>query len=154
MTDYAIELDFPNITPYARGNGGIPYLWTFDSGVPGPHVMVNALTHGNEVCGAIVVKELLDLRIRPRRGRLTLSLPLASWSAPMSSTPPIFRRDGWCLGKRSHESFASHSPWSRPAWIFSSRVLTRVSKCSRRRARSSRGTPGKTFVHRIPTVCW
>lgn len=73
MTDYAIELDFPNITPYARGNSGIPYLWTFDSGVPGPHVMVNALTHGNEVCGAIVVKELLDLRIRPRRGRLTLS---------------------------------------------------------------------------------
>jgi predicted deacylase len=73
MTDYAIELDFPNITPYARGNSGIPYLWTFDSAVPGPHVMVNALTHGNEVCGAIVVKELLDLRIRPRRGRLTLS---------------------------------------------------------------------------------
>jgi predicted deacylase len=35
--------------------------------------MVNALTHGNEVCGAIIVKELLDLGFRPRRGRLTLS---------------------------------------------------------------------------------
>jgi hypothetical protein len=72
-TNYAIELDFPNIAPYEAGNSGIPWLWTFDSGVPGPHVMVNALTHGNEVCGAIVVKELLDRRVRPRRGRLTLS---------------------------------------------------------------------------------
>lgn len=73
MTDYAIELDFPDIAPYEAGNSGIPWLWTFDSGVPGPHAMVNALTHGNEVSGAIVVKELLELRVRPRRGRLTLS---------------------------------------------------------------------------------
>jgi predicted deacylase len=73
MTSYAIEVAFPNIAPYEAGNSGIPWLWSFDSAVPGPHVMVNALTHGNEVCGAIVVKELLDLRIRPRRGRLTLS---------------------------------------------------------------------------------
>jgi predicted deacylase len=73
MTDYAIELDFPNLAAYETGNRGIPWLWTFDSGTPGPHVMVNALTHGNEVCGAIVVKELLDLRLRPRRGCLTLS---------------------------------------------------------------------------------
>lgn len=70
---YPIELEFPDIHPYAEGNGTIPYVWSFDSGVPGPHVMINALTHGNEVCGAIVVKELLDLGIRPRRGRLTLA---------------------------------------------------------------------------------
>lgn len=72
-TSYAIEVDFPDIAPYEAGNSGISWVWSFDSGVPGPHVMVNALTHGNEVCGAIVVKELLDLRVRPRRGRLTLS---------------------------------------------------------------------------------
>jgi predicted deacylase len=35
--------------------------------------MINALTHGNEVCGAIAVKELLDAGLRPRRGRLTLA---------------------------------------------------------------------------------
>jgi predicted deacylase len=34
--------------------------------------MVNALTHGNEVCGAILVKALLDSDVRPRRGRLTV----------------------------------------------------------------------------------
>lgn len=70
---YPIEVAFPDIRAYADGNTGIPYVYTFDSGVPGPHVMVNALTHGNEVCGAIAVKELLDLGVGPRRGKLTLA---------------------------------------------------------------------------------
>lgn len=70
---YPIEVSFPDISPYAAGNAGLPYAWTFDSGVPGPHVMLNALTHGNEVCGAIAVGELLDAGLRPRRGRLTLA---------------------------------------------------------------------------------
>ena len=73
LPEYPIEVDFPDIRPYADGNTGIPYLFTFDSGTPGPHVMINALTHGNEVCGAIAVKGLLDLGIRPRRGKLTLA---------------------------------------------------------------------------------
>jgi predicted deacylase len=73
MEAYPIELSFPDIRPYAEGNTGIPYVHTFDSGLPGPHVMVCALTHGNEVCGAIAVKELLDLGVRPRQGKLTLA---------------------------------------------------------------------------------
>lgn len=71
--EYPIEVGFPDITPYAAGNTGVAYVHTFDSGVPGPHVMVNALTHGNEVCGAITVKGLLDHGVKPRSGRLTLS---------------------------------------------------------------------------------
>jgi succinylglutamate desuccinylase len=35
--------------------------------------MVNALTHGNELCGMTVVRRLLDAGVRPRAGRLTLS---------------------------------------------------------------------------------
>ncbi len=73
LPEYPIEVGFPDIRPYACGNTGIPYVFNFDSGVPGPQVMINALTHGNEVCGAIAVKELLDLGIRPRKGKLTLS---------------------------------------------------------------------------------
>lgn len=73
LETYLIEIEFPDIRPYAEGNAGIPYVYSFDSGVPGPHVMINALTHGNEVCGAIAVKELLDLGIRPRQGKLTLA---------------------------------------------------------------------------------
>jgi len=73
VPSYPIEIDFPDLSDYRAGNCGIPYLYSFDSDTSGPHVMVNALTHGNEVCGAIIVKALLDLGLRPRRGRLTLS---------------------------------------------------------------------------------
>jgi predicted deacylase len=73
MVPYPIEVDFPDLGAYAAGNTGIPYVYSFDSGVPGSHTMINALTHGNEVCGAIAVKALLDKRIMPRRGRITLA---------------------------------------------------------------------------------
>jgi predicted deacylase len=66
--------NFPqDLTSYALGNSGIPYVHSFDSGQPGPHVMVNCLTHGNELCGLKAATSLLDHGIRPRTGRLTLS---------------------------------------------------------------------------------
>ncbi|WP_042301282.1 M14 family metallopeptidase [Paraburkholderia kururiensis] len=70
---YPVDVEFPVLAPYAAGNTGVPYVYTFDSGAAGPHVMINALTHGNEVCGAITVKALLDAGVRPRKGRLTLA---------------------------------------------------------------------------------
>lgn len=74
LSNYPIEIDLPDISPYASGSDDIAYAHTFDSGKPGAHVMINGLTHGNEVCGAIVVSELLEQGLKPRRGRLTLSL--------------------------------------------------------------------------------
>jgi predicted deacylase len=68
---YRIELEPPDIAPYA-GNTGIPYVTRFDSGRPGPHVLVNALTHGNEICGAIVLDRLFREAVRPVAGTLTL----------------------------------------------------------------------------------
>jgi predicted deacylase len=77
---YPIEVDFPDILAHEQSSSGIAYVHTFDSGVPGPQVMINALTHGNEVCGAIVVDELLRRELRPRRGRLTLAFAnVAAW---------------------------------------------------------------------------
>ncbi|SAL64318.1 succinylglutamate desuccinylase / aspartoacylase family protein [Caballeronia cordobensis] len=73
MNAYPIEIPFPDISAHASGNAGVPYVHTFDSGIDGPHVMINALTHGNEVCGAIVVDALLRANLRPRRGKLTLA---------------------------------------------------------------------------------
>jgi hypothetical protein len=73
LPPYPIEVAFPDIACWQSGNGGLEYVYSFDSGAPGPHVMVNALTHGNEVCGAIVVDELLRSGIRPLCGRLTLA---------------------------------------------------------------------------------
>ncbi|HEV2301785.1 MAG TPA: succinylglutamate desuccinylase/aspartoacylase family protein, partial [Stellaceae bacterium] len=42
-------------------------------GKAGPHLLVTALTHGNEICGAIAVDKLLRSGLEPRRGRLTLA---------------------------------------------------------------------------------
>jgi predicted deacylase len=70
---YAVELSAPDISPYRQGNTGIEYITTFDSGRPGPHVMVNAVTHGNEICGALAIDRLFKMGLRPTRGKLSLS---------------------------------------------------------------------------------
>jgi len=72
-TRYTIEITAPDIEPYRKGNTGIDYVTSFDSGKPGPHVMVNALTHGNEICGAIAVDRLFRLGVKPHRGKLSLA---------------------------------------------------------------------------------
>jgi len=70
---YTVEIAPPDITPYRGGKTGIEYVTTLDSGKAGPHVMVTALVHGNEICGAIVLDELFRGGIRPLHGRLTLA---------------------------------------------------------------------------------
>jgi predicted deacylase len=70
---YTMELAAPDITPYAAGNIGIPFVTTFDSRRPGPHVLVSALTHGNEICGAIALDRLFRDGLRPASGKLTLA---------------------------------------------------------------------------------
>ena len=72
-SDRPIELAAPDISRHRAGNTGVPYVSSFDSGLPGPHVMVQALTHGNELCGAIALEWLLAQGVRPARGRLTLA---------------------------------------------------------------------------------
>jgi hypothetical protein len=80
-----IEVAFPDLTPHAAGNRGIPYVWTFESGRVGPHVLVQALTHGNEVCGAIALDWILREAVRPTRG--TLSLVFANVAAYQRFNP-------------------------------------------------------------------
>jgi predicted deacylase len=67
-----IDVEFPDLSRWSRGNSAIPYVWTFAAEKAGPHVLVQALTHGNEVCGAIALDWLLRERFRPVRGTLTL----------------------------------------------------------------------------------
>ncbi|MEK9723253.1 MAG: succinylglutamate desuccinylase/aspartoacylase family protein, partial [Rhodospirillaceae bacterium] len=71
-TAFPVEIEPVDISAYAAGNTGVPYVTTFDSGKPGPHVMVMAVTHGNELCGAITLDYLFRNDIRPVQGRLTL----------------------------------------------------------------------------------
>ena len=93
-----IETIFPNIQKWAMGNAGVAYVWTFVADAPGPHVCVNALVHGNEVCGAIaadwLLRELAESAqlVRPLRG--TLSVVFANVDAYLSfdATKPFDSR--------------------------------------------------------------
>ena len=62
-----------DLSAYRQGNTGIPYVHRFESGRPGPHVLINALTHGNEICGMVAATHLLDTGVRPNIGTLTVS---------------------------------------------------------------------------------
>ncbi len=69
----AFEVLPRDLSAYRSGNTGIDYVHRFVSGQPGPHVLVNALTHGNEICGMVAATHLLDSGVRPRIGTLTVS---------------------------------------------------------------------------------
>lgn len=71
--NHPIQLSPPDISGYRSGNAGADYVHVLDSGVPGPNVMIQALTHGNEFCGAIALDLLFKLNLNPVRGRLTLA---------------------------------------------------------------------------------
>lgn len=73
MHDIEFQLLPRNLGAYREGNTGIPYVHRFESGRPGPHVLVNALTHGNELCGMVAATYLLDNAVRPQIGTLTVS---------------------------------------------------------------------------------
>lgn len=77
-----IELVPVDIEPYRDGNTGIPFMTTYDSGKPGPHVMVMAVTHGNELCGALALDWLFRQDVRPPQGKL--SLGFLNWRAYQS----------------------------------------------------------------------
>ena len=66
-----IEFAFPELRKWEKG--AAPYVHVIESGTPGPTVMVTALTHGNEVSGAVVVDALLEKGLKPRNGALILA---------------------------------------------------------------------------------
>jgi predicted deacylase len=71
--NYRIDIQPPDIKPYRGGNTGVDYVHALDSGKPGPNVMVQALTHGNELCGAIALDFLFSQEVKPVKGKLTLA---------------------------------------------------------------------------------
>ena len=80
--EYKVELTPPDLSPYKAGNTGIPYVWRFESGSPGPNVMLSAIVHGNEPCGAIALDWLLQQDTRPAMGSLTMAfMNIAAYEA-------------------------------------------------------------------------
>ena len=72
LPSFDVQIRAPRIEPYLAGNTGIAGFTSFESGRPGPHVCITALTHGNEIAGAQVLEELFTAGIRPAIGRLSL----------------------------------------------------------------------------------
>lgn len=71
-----VELRAPDITRWRAGNTGVDYVHRLRAEADGPTLHVQALTHGNEICGAIALDWLLQqvqAGWRPRRGTLTLA---------------------------------------------------------------------------------
>ena len=71
MSDFLLPV--PELGPWRDGNTGVEGVWRFESRVPGPEVLVTALIHGNELCGAWAVLSLLQGGLRPRHGALMLA---------------------------------------------------------------------------------
>jgi hypothetical protein len=114
--NYAIELTPPDIEPYRAGNTGIDYVTTLDSGSAGPHVLVTAVTHGNEICGAIALDRLFRAGLRPRQGKLTLAFDnvAAYRSFDRRAAPVLSTRISTDCGRPRH-STASANRASSPA---------------------------------------
>ena len=70
---YPVSLVPPDISSYRIGNTGVDYIHQLDSGMPGPHVMISSVVHGNELCGAIAVDHILQNNVRPLKGKLSLA---------------------------------------------------------------------------------
>ena len=72
-----VQLQAPDISRWRDGNTGVPWVHCVTAAAPGPTVLVQALTHGNEICGAIALDALLAQIERgtwtPVRGTLVLA---------------------------------------------------------------------------------
>lgn len=90
--NYPVFLKPPDISAYRDGNTGVDYVHQFDSGKPGPHVMLSAVVHGNELCGAIALDHLLKNKVRPLQGKLTLAFMNVAAFLSFDPENPTFSR--------------------------------------------------------------
>lgn len=72
LPHFDIALPPPDLSPWQDGNCGVPGAYHFEAPLPGPHVAITALMHGNEYTGAYALAHLLTHEVRPERGRLSL----------------------------------------------------------------------------------
>jgi predicted deacylase len=90
--EHAIDVAFPDLARWSAANTGAPYVWQFKGSAQGPHVTLQALTHGNEVCGAIALDWLLGEGVRPLRGTLTCIFANTAAYARWDATEPFRSR--------------------------------------------------------------
>jgi predicted deacylase len=71
--DYPVDLDAPELEPWRNGNTGTDWVHTFAADATGPHVLLTAIVHGNEIAGAVALARLLGQHFRPRCGAVTMA---------------------------------------------------------------------------------
>jgi predicted deacylase len=71
LPHFDVNLAAPDLAPWRAGNTGIEGFTSFTAAAPGPHLLLLAIMHGNEIAGAIALDALLRAGLRPRQGRLT-----------------------------------------------------------------------------------
>ena len=52
-----------DLSPYKKGNTGVDYVHRFVGGTAGPHVVINALTHANGICGVGAATHPLEFQM-------------------------------------------------------------------------------------------
>lgn len=92
LDHYPVEIEAPDISAYRAGNRNIPFFTTFESGHSGPKVLITALVHGNELCGAIALDHLFRNGVRPLIGSLTLGFCNVAANAEFRADYPAFSR--------------------------------------------------------------
>lgn len=86
-----VRIAAPDLRQWEAGNA-LPGVWSFAAAAPGPHVAVVALTHGNEIAGAVLLDRWLRQGLRPVRGRLSLVLANLAAYARFDPTDPTASR--------------------------------------------------------------
>ena len=92
LPEFQVRVRTPDISPFLDGNTGIPGFTTRNSGLPGPHVVLVSLIHGNEIAGATVLAQMLRERITPSRGRLTFGFANIAAFAMFDPATPLTSR--------------------------------------------------------------
>lgn len=92
MPDPAVNIPVPDLRRWLPGNAGVAGVWTFASDRPGPHLVITAIMHGNEIAGAAVLDRWLREGIRPARGRLSLAFCNLAAFARFDPDDPIVSR--------------------------------------------------------------
>lgn len=86
-----VGLAAPDLGPWLR-QADPPGVLSFAAALPGPHVVLVALVHGNEIAGALALDDLLRSGLRPARGRLSVVFANLAAYARFDPADPIASR--------------------------------------------------------------
>ncbi|MBO1076313.1 succinylglutamate desuccinylase/aspartoacylase family protein [Roseomonas marmotae] len=91
LPHFPVRVPIPDLRPWLEGNR-MPGVWSFSSPLPGPHVALVSLMHGNEIAGALLLARWLREGLRPLRGTLTMIFAnLAAFSRFDPANPTLSR---------------------------------------------------------------